>query len=190
MASAGEDRLEGEKTTEGDEGVNAGTESGEEAGERAHSTQPRQPREADNRWQGRQAPPQQQHPRTAWKQPAADAPPQPPNGEHPRQEPLGPQSTPVGQTYQGQTKQSQREHPPKPSQEPHQAPGQSEQAPRKPHSHPSRGSHSPKKPWELQHEERHIRPPYGPQHHTGNRSGTGPDKRPEARAHDTNAWTE
>ncbi|XP_069167418.1 uncharacterized protein [Procambarus clarkii] len=146
------------------------------AGKRIHSPQPWQPRAADNLQQGRQAPHQQ--PRTTRKPPAADAPPPPPNGEPPRQEPPGPQSTPVEQTYHGQTKQGQKEHLPNPPQEPSEAPGQGEKAMMKPHAHLNRESPPPRKLREPQLEEHHSQPPHSPQHHTGNKCESGPDKKP------------
>ncbi|XP_069168030.1 acidic proline-rich protein PRP33-like [Procambarus clarkii] len=119
-----------------------------------------------------QASPLQYHPKSPRKQSDADAPPQPPNGEGPKQGPLGPSSSPVGQTDQVQT-----ERQPEPPQEPHQAPAQSEDPPGKPHTQTSRESQPPGKLKGPQHEERHNRLLRGPQHHTGNTCGFDLDKR-------------
>ncbi|XP_069191629.1 polyhomeotic-like protein 1 [Procambarus clarkii] len=130
------------------------------------------PRAADNLQQGKQVLHQQQQPRTAQKPLAADAPPPPPNEEPPRQELPFPQSTQVKQTYYGPTRQGQREHLPKPLLEPPQAPRQGEKATRKPPAYPKEGSHPPRTRREPQ-----PKGPHGPQHHTGNKCESGPDKR-------------
>nr|XP_045596901.1 F-box only protein 11-like [Procambarus clarkii] len=151
-----------------------------------HIPLPRQPREAHVRLQEKQAPPQQHHPMPPRKQPASMPPPlQPPNVEDPKQVPPGPQSSPVGQTYQGQT-----ERLPEPPQEPHLAPGQSKDPPGILHSQTSRESHLPGKLKGSQHEERCSWAPRGPQRHTGNRFMSDPDKISAERAHETKPWKE
>nr|XP_045590578.1 serine/arginine repetitive matrix protein 1-like [Procambarus clarkii] len=164
-----------------------GTKRGRGKGRRRGLTHhnPRNPREGDDRRHERQASPLQQHPRPPRKQPAADAPPQPPNDEDPKQKPPGPQSSTVGQTYQGQM-----ERQPKLPQEPNFHQDRASMRRGSPMLRQTGEVTPPRKPREPQHEERHSRLPHGPQHHTGNKSVSGPDKRPGARARDTKLWTE
>ncbi|XP_069159825.1 basic salivary proline-rich protein 1-like [Procambarus clarkii] len=132
-----------------------------------------------------QAPPLQQHPMPPRKQPDADAPLRPPNGESLKQVPLGPQGLPAGQTDQGQTERQLE-----PPQEPHQAHSQSEDPPGNPHAQTSGESHPPGKRKGPQHEERRSWLPRGPQHYTENRCVFDPDKIPAKRAHETKPWKE
>ncbi|XP_069166319.1 acidic proline-rich protein PRP25-like [Procambarus clarkii] len=125
---------------------------------KSHIPPPRQSQEAHVRLQEMQAPPLQHQPPR--KQPDADAPLHPPNGEGPKQVPLGPTSSPVGQTDQVQT-----ERLPEPPQEPRQSPAQSEDPPGNPHAQTSGESQPPGRPKGPQHEEHRNRPLRGPQHH-------------------------
>ncbi|XP_045588588.2 uncharacterized protein [Procambarus clarkii] len=99
------------------------------AGEEALGSEETTEDKGDEAEGGGEAPPLQQHPKPPWNQPAADAPPHPPNDEEPKQEAPGPQSSLEEQTNQSQTRQGRTERPLKPQQEPGQR-GSAEETPR------------------------------------------------------------